>query len=72
MPTGVAREMCLTGRTYDAAEAHSIGLANAVHEPDALMGAARELAASIAALPEPLSASTKRQFLTHQPRLFEP
>lgn len=71
MPTGAAREMCLTGRTYSAAEAHSLGLVNAVHEPEGLMAAAAELAASIAGLPETLSASTKRQFLTHQPGLFE-
>ncbi len=71
LPTGAAREMCLTGRVYGAAEAHSLGLVNAVHEPEALMGAAGELAASIAALPDTLPASTKRQFLTHQPGLFE-
>jgi enoyl-CoA hydratase len=71
MPTGAAREMCLTGRTYSAAEAHSLGLVNAVHEPASLMGAARELAASIAALPDSLPASTKRQFVMHQPGLFE-
>jgi enoyl-CoA hydratase len=71
MPTGAAREMCLTGRTYSAAEAHSLGLVNAVHEPEGLMAAAAELAASIAGLPETLSVSTKRQFLTHQPGLFE-
>jgi enoyl-CoA hydratase len=71
MPTGAAREMCLTGRTYTAAEAHSLGLVNAVHDPDALLGAAGELAASIVALPEALPVSTKRQFLAHQPRLFE-
>jgi enoyl-CoA hydratase/carnithine racemase len=71
LPTGAAREMCLTGRTYSAAEAHSLGLVNAVHEPEALMGAAVELAASIAGLLDTLPASTKRKFLTHQPGLFE-
>ena len=71
MPTGAAREMCLTGRSYSAAEAHALGLVNGVHQSDGLMSAARELAASIAALPETLSVSTKRQFLTNQPRLFE-
>jgi enoyl-CoA hydratase/carnithine racemase len=71
LPTGAAREMCLTGRVYSAAEAHGLSLVNAVHEPEALLGAAEELAASIAALPDTLPASTKRQFLTHQPGLFE-
>jgi enoyl-CoA hydratase len=71
LPTGAAREMCLTGRIYSAAEAHSLGIVNAVHEPEALLDAAGELAASIAALPHTLPVSTKRQFLTHQPGLFE-
>jgi enoyl-CoA hydratase len=70
LPTGAAREMCLTGRTYTAAEALSLGLVTAVHEPEALMAAAREMAASIAALPATLPAGIKRQFLTHQPGLF--
>lgn len=72
MPTGAAREMCLSGRIYSVAEAHSLGLVNAIHEPEALLGAARELAASIAALPGDLPAGIKRQFLAHQPGLFEP
>ena len=71
MPVGAAREMCLTGRPYDAAEAHSLGLVNRVHAPEALMDAARELAASIAALPGTLPESSKRQFLAHQAGLFE-
>jgi enoyl-CoA hydratase/carnithine racemase len=70
MPTGAAREMCLTGRTYSVAEAHSLGLVNRVQEPESLMSAAHELAASIAALPDAVPANTKRQFLTHQPGLF--
>jgi len=71
LPSGAAREMCLTGRIYNAEEAHSLGLVNTVHDPEALMGATGELAASIAALPDTLPANTKRQFLTHQPGLFE-
>ena len=71
MPTGAAREMCLTGRTYSAAEAQLLGLVNSVHAPEVLMSAASELAASIAALPDPLPASIKKLFLAHQPRLFE-
>ena len=71
LSTGAAREMCLTGRIYSAAEAHSLGLVNAVHEPEGLMDAAGQLADSIAALPDTLPVSAKRQFLTHQPGLFE-
>jgi enoyl-CoA hydratase len=72
MPEGAAREMCATGRSYGAAEAHALGLVNAVHEPEALIGAALELAHSIAALPGELPATAKQQFLSHQPRLFDP
>jgi enoyl-CoA hydratase/carnithine racemase len=47
---GVARELMLTGRIIDAAEAYRIGLANAVVPHDALMtvalGVAREIAAN--------------------------
>jgi enoyl-CoA hydratase len=71
MPSGAAREMCLTGRSYDAEEARSLGLVNAVHEPEALMDAARELAASIASLPEGMARSAKQQFVRLQPGLFE-
>jgi len=71
MPTAAAREMCLTGRTYTAAEAQTLGLVNAVYEPEALMGTARALAVSIASLPGALPTSIKLQFLKHQPALFE-
>ncbi|MCP4005480.1 MAG: enoyl-CoA hydratase/isomerase family protein [bacterium] len=70
MPTGPAREMCLTGRPYSSEEALSIGLVNAIHEPEVLLDAARELASSIATLPDGLPAETKRQFLVRQPLLF--
>jgi enoyl-CoA hydratase/carnithine racemase len=33
---GIARELCLTGRTVDAAEAHRIGLVNAVVDAERL------------------------------------
>lgn len=71
MPTGPAREMCLTGRSYSAAEAQSLGLVSGIHEPKALMGAAREMAASIASLPDTLPSRIKGLFLAHQPGLFE-
>jgi enoyl-CoA hydratase len=69
--TGAAREMCLTGRTYDAEEALRIGLVNRVLEPDDLLDAARTLARDIASLPEDIPESAKRGFVAHQPRLFE-
>jgi methylglutaconyl-CoA hydratase len=42
-----ARDLLLTGRVFDAAEAQQLGLVNAVVEPERLIAAARELAASL-------------------------
>ncbi|MFQ5417089.1 MAG: enoyl-CoA hydratase/isomerase family protein [Myxococcota bacterium] len=69
--TGVAREMCLTGRTYDVQEALRIGLVNRVLELEELLDAARTLARDLASLPEDMPESAKRGFVAHQPRLFE-
>ena len=44
---GPALQLILTGDTIDGAEAVRLGLANAVVEPDALLGAARAMAATI-------------------------
>ena len=70
--SGAAREMCLTGRNYDAEEACQIGLANRVLAPEDLVEAARTLAAEVASLPEGVPESAKRGFVAQQPRLFEP
>ena len=69
--TGAAREMCLTGRTYDAEEALRIGLVNRVLAPEELVDAARTLARDVASLPKDVSEGAKRGFVAHQPRLFE-
>ena len=69
--TGAAREMCLTGRSYDASEALSIGLVNRVVEPPALLEAARSIAREIASLPRGLAAAIKNGFIASQPSLFE-
>ena len=45
---GLARELVLTGRMVDAAEAERRGLVNAVHEPAELMTKTRELARGLA------------------------
>lgn len=56
---GVAAEMALTGRVYDADWALRVGLVGMVVEPDALMNAALELAAEIAANPPVAVKATK-------------
>lgn len=68
--TGAAREMCLTGRSYDAREALAIGLVSRVVEPEELLDAARTAAREIAALPESMPEGAKRGFVAQQPRLF--
>jgi enoyl-CoA hydratase/carnithine racemase len=50
---GRASEMCLTGRLYDGAEAHRMGLADRLTPPDKLLDTALELAGEIAANPQP-------------------
>jgi len=69
--TGVAREMCLTGRSYDAREALAVGLVSRVVEPEALLDAARSVAREIAALPAGMPEQTKRGFVACQPKLFQ-
>ena len=68
---GAAREMCLSGRTYDAREALAIGLVNRVVEPDELLESASATAREIASLPEGMPETAKRSFLAQQPRIFE-
>ena len=72
MGAGAAREMCLTGRYYDAHEALAIGLVNRVLDPDGLLESATALARETASLPEGVAEAAKRSFLAQQPRLFEP
>lgn len=43
----IARDLLLTGRLFDAAEAHRYGLVNEVVEPENLMPRARELAGQL-------------------------
>jgi methylglutaconyl-CoA hydratase len=43
----IARDLLLSGRIFDAAEAHRYGLVNEIVEPDRLITRARELAAQL-------------------------
>lgn len=55
-----ARELLLTGRLFDAAEAHRLGLVSAVLEPEALDGRAASLVAELTANSPQSLAATKR------------
>ena len=58
-----ARDLVLTGRSVDAAEALAIGLVVAVVPPEALMAAARERATMIAAAPREELIRTKSKIV---------
>ena len=58
-----ALEWCFTGRVFDAQEAHARGLVRSLHEPEALLPAAREIAREIAANTAPVSVALTRQML---------
>jgi enoyl-CoA hydratase/carnithine racemase len=57
---GLASEMCLTGRLYDAAEAHRIGLADRLAAPEQVLAETLALAGEIAANPAPQLRMIKR------------
>ncbi len=56
----LTRDLCLTGRLFDAAEAKSLGLVNEIVAPDQLMPAARKLASSLLANSPTSLTRTKR------------
>jgi enoyl-CoA hydratase/carnithine racemase len=60
---GQAMEWVMSGRVFPAEEALRGGLVRSVHAPDALVPAARELAAEIAQNTAPLSVALNRQLL---------
>jgi enoyl-CoA hydratase len=63
LPEPLARELCLTGRLLDAAEALDVGLVSEVCGPEAVVERAVEVARSIAALPDWTSREIRRRFL---------
>lgn len=60
---GQASEWVLTGRVFDAEEAHRGGLVSRVLEPEQLLPTARELALEIAENTAPVSVALSRQML---------
>lgn len=58
-----AMEWCATGRVFGAEEALAGGLVRSLHEPDDLLGAARELAAEIAGQCSSVSVALTRAML---------
>jgi methylglutaconyl-CoA hydratase len=59
----IARELLLTGKIFDAAEAHRLGLVTEIVAADKLMSAVREFARTLAALSPTSLALTKRLIL---------
>lgn len=57
---GRAAELLYTGRSMDGAEALAWGFYNALHEPESVLGAAQDLARSLANGPAAAHAVTKR------------
>jgi methylglutaconyl-CoA hydratase len=62
-----ARDLLLTGRLFDAAEAARLGLVNEIVEPSNLLARAHELAASLLAN-SPASLRATKQLLTNHAR----
>lgn len=60
---GIARDLCLTGRSVDADEALRLGLVSAVVAPDALMGEAQRYAEMMAQAPRKNLVRTKAKAL---------
>jgi 2-(1,2-epoxy-1,2-dihydrophenyl)acetyl-CoA isomerase len=59
MGFGRASEICLSGRLYEARQAHADGLVDRLTAPDDLLGEALDLASAMAANPAPQLRMTK-------------
>jgi enoyl-CoA hydratase len=65
IPAGIAMELALTGDPLPAADAHRLGLVNALTEPGEALDGARQLAARIA-VNGPLAVAATKQIITQQ------
>jgi enoyl-CoA hydratase len=69
--TGLARDLCLTGRVIDAREAYRIGLVNEVVDADRLLNRAVEIGLQMLEAPSDALRTTKKFFLEHADLGFE-
>ncbi|MFE6612172.1 enoyl-CoA hydratase-related protein [Amycolatopsis sp. NPDC057786] len=60
---GTALDWMVSGRVFGAEEAKTAGLVHSVHEPEEVLGKARELAIEIATTTSPVSVAVTRQLL---------
>jgi enoyl-CoA hydratase len=65
IPSGIAMELALTGDPLPAADAHRLGLVNALTEPGEALDGARQLAARIA-VNGPLAVAVTKQVIIEQ------
>ena len=69
---GRALDWMVSGRVFDAAEAHAAGLVTSLHEPDEVLAAAYELARELIAKTAPVSVAVTRQLLYRMSPLDSP
>jgi enoyl-CoA hydratase/carnithine racemase len=69
---GTAMDWMISGRVFDADEAHRAGLVHSLHAPDELLGKAYELARDIAGNTAPVSVAVTRQLLYRMAGLDSP
>lgn len=69
---GTALDWMVSGRTFDAQEAHAAGLVHRLYEPDELLERAYELAEELATRVAPVSAAVIRQMLYRMSPLDSP
>lgn len=62
--SGIARDLCLTGRRIDSTEAHRLGLVNTIVGGDRLLDEAKATARLIAEAPQPALEATKRYLVS--------
>jgi enoyl-CoA hydratase/carnithine racemase len=68
---GLARELCLTGRRFDADEALRIGLVNSISEPERVLDDALAMARTIIEAPQAALECTKRYLVSSPSATFE-